>query len=372
MKNKKGLIEVKKPAKIGFLSYVADFQGCGHIRVVFPHLLMNHYRQPGVTINTTFLAQYITDPNFYNNYTFVIFQRSATEAHLKLIEKFKKEVQQNRRIPLIYEIDDMLIGIPEWNYAHNYYKKHEDIIKRIMSSVNGIIVSTQRLKENYSQYNKNIIVSPNHLPKFIWGDIYPKHEYYDEKEKIKILWPGSMNHFYVPQLHNKSGIKGGDFGDELIDFVKKTLNVYDWIFMGAMPPQLETHKDKIQFVPWENIFNYPRVVKELEADIGIAPLQQIEFNANKSNIKAHEFIAAGMVGVYTKIEPYKFMTMQSSSDQEMIAHIERLAKDTSLRRKTYWKDYEVVRENLFWEENNNIRKHINSHLNLFNQTLPRT
>jgi len=140
--------------------------------------------------------------------------------------------------------------------------------------------------------------------------------------------------------------------------------------MGAIPPELETHKDKIEFHPWENIFNYPQKMKSIEADIGIAPLQRIEFNECKSNIKSLEFIASGMTGIYTKIEPYKFMKMQAENDDQMISMIEELAKDVSKRANVYNRDYETVKEQLFWEEDNNIKKYINTYLRLFGQTLP--
>jgi len=175
---KKQYKQVKTPAKIGFLNYLGDIQGCGTIRVIYPLLLLNHYRDKQVMAHGTFLSQYIPNPEFYKNFTFVTFQRSATELHLQSILHFKSKIQTVRKLPLVYEIDDMLIDIPEWNYAHEYYKNNENYVKKIISSANGVITSTNKLKEIYSEFNNNIAVIPNHLPKFIWGDIYPKHENY--------------------------------------------------------------------------------------------------------------------------------------------------------------------------------------------------
>jgi hypothetical protein len=49
-------------------------------------------------------------------------------------------------------------------------------------------------------------------------------------------------------------VKGGDFGVELLDFIRKTADTYEWHIMGAIPQELADLKNKIRFYPWENIF----------------------------------------------------------------------------------------------------------------------
>ena len=178
---KKKLKPVKRPAKLGWYSYLGDVQGCGTIRVIQPYLLLNHFRQKDLMIHAQYGMSYVPDPSWYQVFTFVQFQRSATQGHFEIIKHFKNTVQQKFPIPTIYEIDDMLFDIPKWNYASIYYNKNEDLIKRIMSSCDAMVTSTAKLKEVYSDYNKKIAVVPNHLPKFIWGDVYPKHNYFDEE-----------------------------------------------------------------------------------------------------------------------------------------------------------------------------------------------
>lgn len=365
---KKKLKQIKKPAKLGFLSYLGDTQGCGSIRVIYPYLLLNHYRTKELMCHSTYLMNYIQDVDWYHPFTFVQFQRSATEAHLQLISHFKNVIQKKYNIPCIYEIDDMLFDIPKWNYASLYYNKAEDIIKKIMNTVDAMVVSTVKLKEIYSQYCNNITVVPNHLPKFIWGETFPSHEYYKEENKIKILWAGSQNHFSMSQVVGKEN-SGGDFGKGLIDFIKKTTDKYDWNLMGAIPEELSDIKDKIKFHSWENIFNYPKALKDIEPDIMLAPLQDIEFNNCKSSIKALEITAIGAVGVYSDVTPYKFQTLKAKTDEEFIEHIEKLASDVDYRAKVYNKDYQRVKNQLWWEENNNIKNYINSYLGLFGQCL---
>jgi hypothetical protein len=358
---------IKIPARLGFLSYLGDTQGCGTIRVIHPFLLLNHYRQKGIQVVSQTMNHYCFDVNFYKQFTFCQFQRSSTEHHFKLLVHFKTQVQSKYNVPIVYEIDDMLLGIPDYNYATNYYTKNEDWVKKCMQISDCMVVSTDHLKTVYSEYNKNITVVENHLPKFIWGDIYPAHEYKDEKEKIKILWSGSQNHFSNKMLTPKA--KGGDFGQELLSFIRKTTDIYDWYLVGSMPEELNNIKNQICFVPWKHIFEYPRAVKEIEPDICIAPLEDNPFNACKSNIKQLEYTALGAAGVYSDVLPYKKAKIKVKTDEEMVSEIERLAGDIDARRKTFKSDLAAVRGQLWWEEFENVKKYINSYLGLFKQRL---
>ena len=369
-KKKSSFKRIKRPAKLCFLSYLGDVQGCGTIRIIYPYLLLNHYKQKDLNVNTVFMQNFVYDPNFYKNFTFVQFQRSATKHHLDIFKYVRQEIQVNQgmKVPIVYEIDDLLIDIPEWNFASSYYKENLNYVEKMMGLSNVIICSTPKLKEIYSKYNKNIKVIPNHLPKFIWGDIFPAHDYYKEGSKIKILWAGSQNHFALPGME-KANITGGDFGKELLNFIKKTVDVYEWNLMGAMPMELRSVMDKIKFTPFQNIFNYPRFLKNIEPDICIAPLEDSVFNSCKSNIKMLEYTACGSAGVFSNVEPYKKAKLKCDTDEEMISYIERLAGDIDFRAKTYRKDREAVREQLWWEENNNLRKYIESYLNSFGKTL---
>ena len=276
------LEKLKRPCRIGFLSYLGDTQGCGTIRIIHPYLLLNHFRMDGVMTNGTYMMNFIHYPDFYKNFSFVQFQRAATKDHLNIYRHYKNNIQPKLRTPLIYEIDDLLVDIPEWNYACEYYKQNEEYVKQMMSMSDAVVVSTPKLKEIYSKYNKNISVILNHLPKFIWGEIYPKHINNPREKRPRILWAGSQNHFAPKHMHDK-GVKGGDFGSTLMDFIRKTTDKYDWCFVGALPIELNDLSDssKITFTPWKNIFEYPHAIKALEPDICIAPLEDSVFNSCK-------------------------------------------------------------------------------------------
>jgi hypothetical protein len=360
--------KLKYPARIAFLSYLGDTQGCGTIRVIYPYFLLNHYKKKDLTIHTTYFSQFVDDISFYKNQTFVQFQRSATKQHFEIFNQFKNRIQPQAKVPIVYEIDDLLINIPEWNYAAPYYKNNQPYIEKMMSMADAMIVSTPTLKKVYSKYQKKIDIIENHLPKFVWGDIYPKHEYEPREKRPRILWGGSQNHFAVKPLVDQ-GITGGDFGKKLLNFIKKTTDKYQWVFSGGFPHELEKVKNKLEYHGWKDVFNYPRHIKNLDVDFCMAPLMPGIFNESKSNIKQLEYVAIGCPAVYSDIAPYKKCHLRAKDDDELIAGIEKLAGDIDYRGRVWRKDYQAVRGQLWWEESGNIKKYINTYLGLFGQKL---
>lgn len=365
---------VKTPGRISFLSYISDRQGCGHIRVIFPAMLMNMLRLPDYIFEHDYGMVFCNDIKYFIHYSMVIFQRAATDRHLELIKHYKTNLKPIARVPMVYEIDDLLTDIPLWNYASTYYNSRFNVTSEIMKLVDGISVSTEKLKEIYSQFNNNIVVIPNHLPKFLWGNIIKKHETTPNIIKPRILYAGSENHFCNKKSDEyKKGLisDGGDFGLEFLDYIKKTTDKYQWVFSGAYPLELENliNDGKIEKYPWKNILEYPRHIKSLDIDIWLAPLQKCLFNDSKSNIKGLEAVASGCPCVFSNAEPYKNFMLTCNSDNEIISYIEKLAVDIDFRKKVYEHDYNVVKELLFWEEYDNVKKYVNSYISLFGKIL---
>ena len=111
------------------------------------------------------------------------------------------------------------------------------------------------------------------------------------RNKPRILYTGSGAHYDVD---NKTG--GKDDLSEVRDFIRKTVNKYQWIFVGAFPPQLVdlVQQKKIEFYPWQPLLKYPYFINSLNAQLMVAPLQVNDFNKAKSDIK---FIEACVLGI---------------------------------------------------------------------------
>ncbi|MCK5016056.1 MAG: hypothetical protein KAS32_03200, partial [Candidatus Peribacteraceae bacterium] len=340
--------------------HLGDMAGCGTIRVIQPSMILNNFYSPDYQFESIFNNRYTPYPNAYNDCSIVTFQRSASKPQLDMIRHFKK---MNPGKKVIYEIDDDILNIPEWNFAADFYNKNRRHIETILRLVDGIVCSTPELKKVLSKYNNNINVSLNHLPEFIWGDVSDNILEDDNTQKRRIMYAGSHNHF------DRSNDRG-DFSHKLIDFVTKTTDKYQWIFVGGIPQSLKGHKDIIHH-EWKPVIEYPRFLKKLRPDIYLAPLDNNKFNRSKSNIKALEAAALGIPLVCSKIEPYDGLTYAASDDEIFIGMIERLADDSELRQWVWKSQYDILKDQLFWEDNDyrNLLDYLNQHLRLLGKEL---
>lgn len=355
-KKKERYTPIKRPSKISFQQYIADIAGCGHIRVIYPSLLLNTYYNPKerLMFESFYSTKYNTDPAYYNDVSFTIFQRSVTKNQLNVIKHFKK---YNKHKPIIYEIDDNLFNIPEWNHASAYYSDLKPYAEEIISLCDGVVTSTQTLRKSLLKYNNNIKVIPNHLPKFLWGDSSFKKQ---NSDKIRVCYPGSFNHF------DKNTDKG-DFSKELIDFISDTLDEFQWVFVGGMPQSLKDNP-KIEQYGWQSVLEYPYFLKNLNIDVMLAPLDNIFFNECKSNIKALDATAIGVPLICSNIEPYNNLPGICNTSNDMIQMINDMT-DESNRYDIYTKQYNILKKQLYWEDDGNLLKYVNTFLNLVNRKL---
>ncbi len=366
MSKKDKLFKLGDNKNLSWHTFLGDSAGCGHVRVILPTLCLYQYRWKNITFMPQYGMNFVLDPNYYRNKEFTIFQRSATENHLKVAYLFKDKIQPQTGTKLFYELDDDLLDIPDWNFASQYYSKYRDTAKAIIEACDGVTVSTPTLKKKLLKFNDNVSVNINRLPKFLWGEV----EYNGpiQREKPRILWQGSANHFALPG----SGKEGGDFGSELLEFMRKTIDKYEWVFIGAVPNELRdlVKSGDMTQIPWQKVIEFPRKMKEMKPDLGIAPLELNEFNKSKSWIKAQEFTAAGIPAVYSHVEPYHGLKHTCKTDEEMIDTIEDLCNDEDKRKEAFDYDHWKLRDDLFFEENDNLSKYINSILKLYKKKLP--
>jgi len=359
--SKKEKIKIMEPkGRFSTITYLGDRGGVGHIRCIIPNTVVGSWKYKEMMCDHIHLMNFIGYPGYYVPFIWTKFQRVCTEQHLELIKDFKSSFRAQSKTPMLYEIDDLLTEVPPTNQAHTYYEENKKYIKEILPLMDGIVVSTPYLRRKLMKYNNNISVVPNRLAKFLWGEV-KKHEPV-ERKRPKIIYPGSYNHF--SNKHAKE--KGGDIGNTLIDFIKKTKKEYEWIFVGGIPEELVGDPDITRY-GWIPILEYPLFMKTIEADIGIAPLIHSEFNKSKSSIKSLEYVVSGIPGIYTNIEPYKHMSKKAKTEEEMISHIKDLVKNHDKRHQTWYNDFQKVKNNLFIEGNE--LKWINEHLKLLKRKI---
>lgn len=321
-----------------FITYLGDKKGAGTIRIMLPYFQINNSYNYEILANYDFVIPHTYDSN--NKFRVIQFQRSATDDQLYLIKSLKKQIEQKSpETKIFYDIDDYILDIPKYNDSRNYYEKYKDNIKKILSIVDCIACSTVELQKYMKEFNKTIIIK-NRLIKPLWTPI--KKEVFKYKRKT-ILWAGGAQHFST--LNDD-----GDFDKEIIEYINQTSKIFEWIFVGSIPKALKNNRE-IQFLPWtKNYFNYVEKLKYLQPDIGIALLKDNKFNQCKSNIKALEFAALNIPGIYSDITPYKNMKLRVRNTDDFIHYVKKLTSDDVFYTNMLNRDQETLRYNLYWDE----------------------
>ena len=110
----------------------------------------------------------------------------------------------------------------------------------------------------------------------IFGHFNSKHEnYQNHKRKPRVVYCGSGAHFDV-----ENRIKQKDDFYHVLDVIRKTVDKFQWVFVGGFPLSLRDliQQKKIEYHEWSNLVEYPAAVSKLDATVFYAPLESSNFN----------------------------------------------------------------------------------------------
>jgi len=286
----------KEAAAERYVNFVADYSGCGHWRVLWPELIIN---STGVGLSQSTTAM-VADPRWYQGVKCVKVQRQCSTPQKEFVEHLKK-IQNEMGFKIIYEVDDVVFReeIPDYNkFKHAF--DNDEVRSNCIDIINlcdEVTVTCPFMRDLYREKTgkQEITVVPNFLPQFWMGNLFDgkqvvrSHE--TNKKKPRVLYTGSGAHYDVD---NKTG--GKDDLSHVRDYIRSTVKKYQWVFVGAFPPQLVdlVQSGEIEFHPWQNLLQYPGKIASLNVQLMIAPLEVNNFNRAKSDIKFIEACALGI------------------------------------------------------------------------------
>ena len=193
-------------------------------------------------------------------------------------------------IPIIYDIDDLLLDIQPSHTRFFYYKKISPYIKWIIKEVDLITVSTISLKNELTPYtNRPILVNKNLVNyNLFFNTARPRGD------KFNILISGTSTHQDDWTIIREPIL-------EILKLYKDQVNI---VFFGDTIKDFIRHQSvsAIKFEPNYNV--YAAHLQNLNINAALTPLKNNKFNQCKSNIKWLEYSAAGIPGIYSDIVPY--------------------------------------------------------------------
>lgn len=279
----------------------ADRMGVGAYRVYIPALSLE-----GSVARNDFLLHQETpsdDVSLLNGKDVLVIQRAVGP----LFERWVS-VAKSRGVRVLYEMDDDLFAIPRRNPAHDYWMARgvQRSLRRLLQEVDGVMVSTLPLARAVEQELgwrpwERTFHCPNHLHPAVWGrevwgqtplypNVTPNGEPY-----VAIGWQGSATH-------------EADFLEALPALMRLVQDCPNVMvrFFGCVPSSVRgcIPDDRFQFITGVAFEQYPTTLRQVNFDIGIAPVTNCRFNQSKSHLKWAEYSALGIPCVASAVYPY--------------------------------------------------------------------
>lgn len=241
----------------------------------------------------------------------------------KLAEQLRKAGKY-----LIYIIDDDLLNIPSEISSAAYYNQ-PDVQRNIRSMIemsDAILSPSPRLLEQYAVNGRKAIrieepaIDP--VP-------YKPH---DPAQPVKIGFAGSID---------RTGDIESILKEALIRIKKEYGNRVQFEFFGAIPSF--ANEIEARCIPYCDSYDeYRKTLNSLEWDIGLAPMPDTPFHACKHYNKFVEYAAAGVVGVFSDVEPYREIGVYavlcentvSAWKESLITLLSDFSRREALRKRT--------------------------------------
>lgn len=350
--------ELEDPKKIPFnpnlktvLYIKRDEDGCGYYRCFQPALSL---RRLGL-MNTIVDLQSST-PEHIKQADIVVFQALGT---LASIEAMDFAVKENKAI--VVECDDFLNVVSPNNPGYVSWHPGNLILHRATEQIkkaDAMTVSTPQLAREYFPYQKNIYILPNFLSRQMWEDL-PVTKKTDGI--VRIGWAGGNAHvddlrMIAPVLEKIIKEFNGKVRFETMGMSKRELHgVFKMQEFFDLCPKCG-YQGEMQYMPGENLSDYPQVLASYGWDIALAPIVDTSFNTSKSDLKLKEYSAVGFPMIASRVTPYIEAKANgcnvrlASTFKEWYNYIKELIVDAELRHKISKENKEWVKQ--YWVDDN--------------------
>lgn len=281
----------KNPIKIGILTLSEKQNACFSLRIEGPLKIM---------ISQGLVE--VVDIVEKRNKTLSLIEEKISIVDLIIVQREManyikpsklKYLSNNPDLKIIYEADDALTNIEESHPQYKLISSMSNGIEEFIKEADFVTVSTEVLKELYSNFNNKIEVLPNYLDELIWEN--------NTKNKtnspyIKIIFAGTPTHYADLEM-----IK-----NVIINIAVKYNDKVQIFLWGNAISELLSYNNIFEYKAYNhNYFEYAKDMANQNFDIALVPLEDNTFNCSKSNIKWLEYSACGTAGVFSNIAPYQ-------------------------------------------------------------------
>jgi glycosyltransferase involved in cell wall biosynthesis len=293
--------------------------------------------------NVSVSRRFVTDIDYFKEVNMVMLQRQVSNPHEMYFNKFIHPLSKTNGMWVIYNIDDVIHkdDIPKYNKAWGMYQDDglmENVSSMLLNS-DIILTTTEYIKQYYHDKFKveldRIKVIPNYIPHWWMGGYYDINKtmklYNLNRKKPRVGVISSSPHYDINNNNN-----GVDDLTHIADFIRSTVNKYQWVFMGTPPPALKDLVDarKVEVNSGCDVMTYPFALSRQNLNAIVAPLEDNTFNRCKSNIKLIEGWAMGIPVLAQNLPMYSDYTdMVFDNGDDLSGKLDKLLKDQSKYKK---------------------------------------
>jgi glycosyltransferase involved in cell wall biosynthesis len=218
---------------------------------------------------------------------FIVIQRQFPALHT---EKLLRSLLR-LRIPIVYDLDDMLLDVPASHPSCLELSRRAPFIKWALQEVDLVTASTSELKHLLERNTSRPVRVQANLVDWALFDAQPR----PREREFRFLISGTSTH------RNDWAI----LEEPLAQILAKYPHEAKVLFFGEAPKSLADHPS-VDCIAFEDDYRrYASCLKSLEVHAALVPLEDSEFNRCKSNIKWLEYSAAGVPGAYSDLTPYQ-------------------------------------------------------------------
>lgn len=262
-----------------------------------------------------------------------------------------QSMKERHQKPFLMEIDDYISDIPPTNEAYQQYRAGSaryQVAMEQMRLSDGLIVSTPYLAKLYEQNNPRIFVVPNSIDFQEWKDLDSK-----KHSRIRIGWIGGGTHARDLEM----------VAPAIEEILEKHKDVWFYCIHGC--PQIYKSWPKVYHTTkWAPINRYPKHLAAYCFDIGIAPLEDNNFNRGKSNLRWLEYSALKIPTVASPLPDFARVIKHGENGflantiEEWKKHLELLILNEQQRKEVGKRAFETIRTSFNVTKTANHYRHI--------------
>lgn len=227
------------------------------------------------------------------------------------------------RKPVVYETDDLLTDLPEWNPHRELGRAAAPGIESVARRASLVTVSTPALARSFARWNPRIEVVPNLVDPALFEApaSVPDH-------RVTIGCASTPTHEGDIQMIEGAILRAHErFGDRI-----------RIVMMGCTTQRLRDVDGIETLDPVPDYASYATRLAGLGLDLALVPLVDHPFNQAKSDIKWLEYSACGIAAIFSDVEPYRASIehghtgwLVGKGEDEWLEAIDRLVRDPWLR-----------------------------------------